>query len=405
MTAPLTSHPSPWTRISDALWVGLPLRVRRISAGLAVATVDGLYLAARPLIGLLAPIVAFVGGFVVGAFHPGFDIIFTEALWLLMLVAAIGAASGAVGLYLTVGFALGDLTLGDHPSRTYQSYVTSPVEAFAGQYGSLLLSYLLLAMLAVGVPIAAKSLAAEFMLPTSTPRALRAIVAIVTVIATTGLLVYVWLQSTPLLVRPVFVWTGTQPTVEAMAPAQQSGAWVITFAVLAGTARSVVQLTSAANMGGAGADPAAGTRLPGRMDELEARFRTAQPVVPLLSRLPLPARLVIRAAFLTLILSGLYAAYWHALLTFVVLLAAQFLAAFLGTRAPAGYARRMNRVPRLIRLLLVIVPVYLVGTLVMGYFLRRAPLSFLPFLILTILSAVLMSLLSPARPGPNGQQR
>lgn len=370
------------TRAADIIWVSVPLALRRVSAGFAVASVDGLYLATRPVVGLVAPLWGLLVGLIIGAFHPGFEIVFTEALWLLLLVAVVGTLSGAVGLYLTIGFALGDLLLGEHLLWQFSGVTDLPAK-----YGSLAISYLLLAMLAVGVPIAAKSLAAEFMLPVGSPRALRALVGLGAMVLITGLLVFVWLQSAPLLVRPVFVWAGVSPTVPAISAVQEHGTWVVAMAVLAAIGRAVIQASLAAKVG-----------QPDRMTALEERFRTAEPVTPLLSRLPLVVRLVFRAALLTLVLAGLFAAYWQAVLTFVVLLAAQFLATMLSVRAMRGYARFVNRIPRLIRLAVVVVPVYLFGSVVLGFYLDQGTLSFLPFLFLTIISAVLMSLLSPARP-------
>lgn len=129
------------------------------------------------------------------------------------------------------------------------------------------------------------------------------------------------------------------------------------------------------------------------MTYLENRFRTDEPVVPLLSRMPLVLRLIVRAAVLTAVLAGLYAAYWQAALTFVVLTLAQFITSPLLPLNLGAYARLINKVPRIIRLLIVMVPVYLLGALILPMFLRQE--SFLPFLLLALVSAVLMTLLSP----------
>lgn len=385
MTTPSPPYQAPpLVRIADLIWVSLPLRLRRFSGGLAVAGVDGLYIAARPALGAFAPIAAAGGGFLVGALHPGFEVVPTEALWLIVLIAVVGTLSGALGLYLTVGYAAGDLMLGEHPAWRFAD---DDVMGLLARYGSVAVLYLLVAMLAVGVPVAAKSLAAEFMLPPTMPRPLRGAVGLAAMVAITGLLVFVWTQSAPLLVRPVFVWLDLIPTVAAIEPVQEDGAIIVVFAVLAAVARAAIQAFMAGTVGRRN-----------RMAELEERFRAAGPIEPLLSRSPLVLRLVLRAGLLTLVLSGLFAAYWQAGLTFLVLLGAQALGTTLSVRALAGYARAMNRVPRLIRLLIVVVPVYLLGSVVLGYFLRRGAESFLPFLTLTVVSAVLMSLLSPPRP-------
>jgi hypothetical protein len=168
-TTPIPARPNPLERITDAIWVGVPLTLRRFSAGLTASTVDGLYLAVRPLVGFIAPMATFIFGFLTGAIQPGYTYVFTEAIWLLLLIAVVGAISGAVGFYLTIGFIIGDLLIGDHPQWYYWFGGLNPLDIPA-QYGSMLLSYALFAMLAVGVPIAAKSFAAEFRLPDSVPR-------------------------------------------------------------------------------------------------------------------------------------------------------------------------------------------------------------------------------------------
>jgi hypothetical protein len=393
MTAtPLPTSPPPASPPADALWVGIPLRVRRLSAGLAAATVDGHYVAVRPLLGLLAPPLALVAGLLIGAVHPGFEDVYTEALWLLILVAVLGGLSGALGLYFTVGFALGDLMLGDHPNWRF---VRLDLETFAGQYGSLLISYALMGLLAVGVPIAAKSLAADFAPPPTAPRGLRLLVAVGAYVFVTGVLAFSWVQTAPLLVRPVFIWAGFggAPTVPAIAPMQESGGLIVLAAVLAAAARIAVQawLAGQALTAARGGTAPAGARL----IAIEHRFRASDPVVPALSRLPLGARLAGRAALLTLLLSGLYSAYWQAGVTFLVLLGAQVLASPLVQIRMGAVGRFINKVPRLVRLLVVLLPVYLIATPVMQFFLDRNETSFIPFLLVTIVAAVLMTLLSP----------
>ena len=400
-TTPQPASPTLLARVAEAVWVGVPVALRRVSAGLAVATVDGLYLAVRPAVGVLTPAAAGVLGVAFGALHPGFEVVYTESLLFLVIVAMLGALSGALGLYLVLGFVLGDLLLGDHP--LWQFTFLSGSEVFGGKYGSWLVSYLLLALLAVGVPIAAKSLASEFALPPAFPRPLRALVGLGAMVGITGLLVFVWVQSAPLLVRPIFVWADRgQPTVEAIEPLQERGGWIVAAAMLAATGRAVAQglLARAAEPGAAGPD---------RLGELVGRFRTPEPVVPLLSRVPLAVRLVARAVLLTVLMSGLFAAVWQAVATFLVLLVAQLLASpLVPVRLGVQYTQIVNRIPRIVRVIIVVVPVYLVGTMVLGYYLGRGELIFIPFLLLMLLAAVLMTLLSPTRTGreePTGAGR
>lgn len=367
------------TRFADLIWVGVPLVMRRFSAGLAVATVDGLYLAVRPVVGLLVPLAAVAAGLLVGAFHPGFDLVFTEALWLLLLVAAVGTASGAVGLYLTLGFVLGDVFLGDHGS--WPKFESPLVRSAA-----LALTYALFAMLAVGTPIAAKSLASELRLPSAVPRAVRAVVGVVVLVGVSGLLAFGWSQSAPLLVRPMFTWAGQQPTVPSISPLQDGAKWIVIAAIIASAGRMAIQLRLARSIG-------AGEPASDRMTALEDRFRTPEPVKPLLSRVPLVVRLLLRTAVLTGMLAGLYASYVQAGVTFAVLFVAQLLSSPLLPLDLGAYARFMAKVPRLVRLLVALLPVYLLGNVMMRAFRNRS--SFVPFLLVAVVSAAIMALLNP----------
>lgn len=384
MTSPPPPAPaSPSAPITDAIWVGVPLALRRFSGPLAVSTVDGLYLAAQPLLGLLTPLAALAAGLLAGVMQPGYTYVFTESLWLLLAIAAVGALSGALGSYLTAGFVIGDLFLAEHPQWSH--FGTEEPLTILARYGSLLLSYALFAMLAVGVPIAAKSFAAEFSLPPSVPRAIRALVGLGALIGITALLVWVWTQSAPLLVRPVFTWSPRiTPTVDAMITTQESGHLIVLTAVLATLLRAFVQLGLTRPTGPG----------PARMTFLEGRFRTQERVVPLMSRMPFVIRALLRAVVLTALLSGLYAAWWQAFLTFALLLAVQLVTGALARVSFGAYARFMQRIPRFFRLLLAMAVVYAVGAMVVPLFLDGQ--SFFPFLLLATLAAILTTLLTPA---------
>ncbi|HEU0128275.1 MAG TPA: hypothetical protein VFQ48_06685 [Pseudonocardiaceae bacterium] len=381
-------------QLCDAFWVGVPLRARRLSAVLAVATVDGLHLAVRPVIGAVSVPAALVFGMIVGMLHPGFENVFTEALWLLLLVAFGGAISGTLGLYFTVGFALGDLILGDH--AVWDFLYPSTVLDVPAKYGSLLLSYGVLALLAVGVPIATKSLAAEFSLPPAIGRPLRGMVAVVAVVGITALLAFVWVQSAPILVRPIFLWAGSPPTAAAISPLQENGGVLVAAAACGALVRAVMLLVLAnlASVAEQHGPATVGTRL----IALEQRFHTTVPVLPLLSRLPLVLRLAGRVLLLTALLSGMFAEYWQAALTFLVLLGAQLLVSPLMPIRLAPFSDFLLRVPRLIRLLVALVPVYLFGAVIFEFFLDRGTTSFVPFLVVTMISVVLMILLFPRPP-------
>ncbi|WP_162907370.1 hypothetical protein, partial [Allorhizocola rhizosphaerae] len=338
--------------VTNAVWAGVPLAVRRVSRGLAVAASDGIWLASWPWVGLIAPIVGLAAGVFVGAVHPGFEVLFIEALWLLIGIAVVGALSGAVGLYLTIGFVIGDLAFADSPLWTMR------------------LQYLPLLLLAVGVPLAAKSLAAELRLPESVPGVLRAVVGLGAFVLITGLLVYAWVKAVPLVLRPVHVWAGELPPQ----PVILNGRWVVIAAMVAAAGRAVAQAL---------------VKTPD--------FPRVRPVVPLWDRVPVVVKLVLRAALVTVLLAGLYENVVHAVLAFVVVLAAQFVATMLRARGQRGYG-----IPRVARVAIAVVPVYLVGMWMLPLFIERRATSFVPMLLLALIAAVLLSVVNPVRESRGG---
>jgi hypothetical protein len=375
-------------RLTEAIWVDFPLFLRRISAGLAVATTDGLYLAAIPVVGLLAPILALAAGVWIGINHPGFNKVFTESLPLLSLVAAVGAASGACGFYLAIGFALGNLqNLPNIPSR----YLWTSDLTF---YGSFALIYLLFAFLSVGVPIAAKSLAADFILPDRVPRWIRALVALSALIGLNALLVFVWAMSAPLLIRPLYTAGGFYPDWEPYVPLQKNWPTIMLAAACAAAARAVIQVALASRQG----------FLSDRLTRFENRFRKSNRVKPLLVRIPIIIRLVARAAFFTALMTGIFSSIGQAMAAFGVLLAAQILTSALLLSGRGIYGRFILKIPRIVRIGALAVAMYFAGQYVLSNNIASGPESFTPFVILTVISAVLSIVLFPAAKIQSGRR-
>jgi len=81
----------------------------------------------------------------------------------------------------------------------------------------LLISYALLAILAVALPRASRTLVADLSQVERLPAPLAFAVAAVLTAVAAALLVSLWTQTAAVLVRPVFTWTGDEPTVQAVA--------------------------------------------------------------------------------------------------------------------------------------------------------------------------------------------
>ena len=72
---------------------------------------DGLYLAARPWLGVIAPLSALVLGLSIGWLHPGFHKGFSESVSVLVTATVVGVLSANLGTMFLLGSALGDFCL------------------------------------------------------------------------------------------------------------------------------------------------------------------------------------------------------------------------------------------------------------------------------------------------------
>jgi hypothetical protein len=198
-------------------------------------------------------------------------------------------------VWALASFAVGDLLLARRAefSRLALSFSADGLRAAA----ALVLSYVLLAGLLVLIPVVSNAvrLACAAALARRAPMAptLQARVSGAALVLTEGALAFLWTQSTPFLIRPVWSFFARSPDVPAIEPLQQRG-WIVAFAVmLAAVGRLVLEGRASAHL-----DPLA---MPG--------LGTLRP--------PLPWKAVVagRTAFVTFPLSGLLGSWWGALLT------------------------------------------------------------------------------------------
>lgn len=286
-------------------WVHLPAAARRLSSILADALTDGYYLVAFRPLGALAPPVALLIGLWFGWFTPGFSEVFTESLFFLLVAAVLGVLSGNLGVLFVIGFAFGDFFIA-HPEWTGRWGV---IGSLLRVRIPLLIQYGLLTLLCVNVPVVSKSLVSNLRgLSRFGPGAALALASLLHA-AVTFILVYFWTQAVPILIRPIFTWTGGAPTVSAMSVLQSSSALTIAgFAVAASLIRMALQAATAVN-------PA----FSARVEPVEAGFRSTEPAESLAQRLPPPVRVTAQGAWATLMLSGMLLAWIEALLLFALI--------------------------------------------------------------------------------------
>lgn len=196
--------------------------------------------------------------------------------------------------------------------------------------------------------------------------------------ALAGCLLYVALQSLPLLVRPLFTWQGRSPTVEAMFLVQGRA---LLFALLAGAVAAARVL----------AEYAAAVVDPEGLEEVADHLDLAPEPDWWEQRSPL-VRCAVGALAGTYLLSGLLTNWVEALLALAVLVGIEWTRWFALPRVPL-WARTMTAVPAVVRLVAAVaISAALSSWLLPDRFFGE---SFLPLLLATLLSLALIAATFP----------
>ena len=318
-------------RVSYVWWLGGPVAAKEKSSWLSAVLADGAYLVAWPWLAALAPPLSFLIGLGLGAEHPGY--IFSCSLVMVLGMFVIANFSAALGLWMWVGFLLGDFF---HPHYIFRG--NSFPAHLLYFYIPLVLTNLLLAGLLVITPLTAKMLrirtAAELKLAFFRSRSSTFILHAVI----QAMLAGVWTQTIANLVQPAFSWQGTGAPVECIRPLQYFG-WILALtAGLMGTARIFAEYAATAR-----------PKVASRLREFGAAMAATQ--TRGIPRMPGWAALVLKAAFSTFMLSGLITRWWETLeLMFMFLLL--FSLRRLISQHWIWWTRMVSRVPLLVRLLL-----------------------------------------------------
>lgn len=354
-------------RLVQLQWLRMPLLVaRRVPTG-GLALADGHQLVRWPLVGAFAQPGAFVVGLLLAAVAR--DVAYTSNLLVVGVVGLLGTLGAALGLWATVGLGLGLLLVGDDVAP----WLTGPGLLFQDVLPRVL-SYVVLGLLAVVVPLTTQGVRAAVRAGRRVPRALRAGAEVGAAALTAGFATYVWASAAPLLVRPVFVWSGGSPTVEAIAPLQQRGIWLALVLGLAAAGR--VLLDRHALVGAA-------ARLSGVLGAgLAQQSRTTGSA---------PVRAVLGAVGLTVLLSGLIGNVVEAVLVLAFFAALLLLRVRLVERPPAPLALLL-RVPHAVRLGVGLLLGYVAARGVLGFFWVRTQ-TFLPVLVAACVGAAMITVL------------
>jgi hypothetical protein len=316
-------------RISRLFWIGVPVAMRRTSAGISGVLADGAYLAAWPWVAVLAPPLSLIAGLGLGWNHPGE--IFTNSILMMLGMFLVANFSSALGFWMWTGFLLGDFS---HPHFIPRG--DSFLFHLFHFWIPLVLVNLLLGSLLVYLPLSAKALRLQTRkeLKLTWLNAPWKDVLLQTIIQMA--LVWVWTQSVPALVRPVWTWQQLIIPVDHIRPLQHDG-WILVLAAgFAGAVRVFLEYRATAQAG-----------VSSQTRELQLAFAHIE--TQGVFHIPVPASFVLKAGFSTFMFSGLITRWWEALELMLLFLLFFWLRAVLSTHL-VSWRRATSRVPLLVRL-------------------------------------------------------
>ncbi len=372
-------------RLTDFFWLTLPWRIRRLSSSAVFALVDGAYVMSWPKLAAFGSVAAVLGGFCIGWLHPGFTIVFSESLVVMIVVAVLGTLGAHFGLLFVFGYAAGDLLLGG--LDRYSLHGVGPASWAMRIFAPQLIEYTLLAFLAVSIPLLVKYLLASWPWGARLSRgSMLALAMVGHVILTVGL-VYFWAQVVPVMARPLFTWRGVLPTTDMAIVLQKNVQPLLWAVAIASLVRMFAQAVVAAR-----------TDNEARVNVWQKKLLSVPPVTSFVQeKLPAWAVSVLKIMSTLFLLSGVFQS-WTEVVGIGVVIALIYAAQDGLIPVPLGKWRQIvYRVPLLVRLIGGGIIVYLVSGWVLAV--QSSPSQgFRPTVIAIGVSFLIMYLLSPGVP-------
>lgn len=381
-------------------WVRLPRFGARLSSTLGLALLDGHWVGAIRVLSVLATPTALAVGIAIGWRQPGFEVLPTESLGLLVLFVAVGTASGQLGLAMVGGLAFGQLVLSD-TTWAYAGEDLSRASLVNGDAVDhllrvvvpLLIAYGVLAVVLVKMPLGTKAVVRSLMPGDRSPLALRIGIALVAQVALTAAAVYLWALAAPVLLRPVWSWRDLEPTVEAIRPLQEDAATLARVGALAAALRLGIQALLVTVRS-----------LAERVTAIEEELERPLNAPPLYDRLPRAVRGLVSGALITLLLSGLLAGWGEAAVVFVIVSGFELLRSGVIPFPWGAWGTLMDRIPVLLRFVVGLVVVYLAGQWFLPERIRDSA-TFRPQLLFLLLGLSVFLVLIPTVPGNPARDR
>ncbi|PSB68580.1 hypothetical protein C7B61_00125 [filamentous cyanobacterium CCP1] len=356
----------------------VPVNARRFSDLAAACLIDGVYLVRWPWLGAVLPLLVCLLGFWTGWQHPGFSdsISYTYSLPIMALMLIFGAMGASQGSWLGLGYVFGDFLFFDRP--TYDNFLSTVIRI----YGPLILSYVLLAQLIVFTPLVSQSIRQATLPSIRIGDRKLSLVALPVAAALHAILqggfTFLWVHTTPTLIRPLYTWPGGQPPVNVIEPLQQHGQVLVILAILLGVGRVLLE------------DYCQRTDQNHLAEQMAAKVAVA-PQNPF--QFPHVGVAIVRSLFLAFMLSGILTGVlqgvYLALTLFLIFTIRRYLSALFPL-----WPRIASKVPILARLLLAgVINFWVANKLVQQYW--GTSNTFFPILLSTGVGFIIFSIFFP----------
>lgn len=243
---------SPDERLEQFWYLRAPAWLDDWFPQIAKAMSDGAWLVAWRGVGAYLPLVGFALGLLCRFIFPQILSGFSDSLAFMMVVIAVSLLSGTMGVAMLGGYIVEDLLVGNQaalygrPSFAGSSLAGTPI-GIAGVLGGKLVSYLLLSIPTITLPLLVRQLAPSIKLSTITDPNSRLLALAGLHAAITGVLVYLWAQSVIVLLRPLFTWVGADPSDQAIVPVQTQWSYLVGVGAAAAAGRVLLERKVAAN--------------------------------------------------------------------------------------------------------------------------------------------------------------
>jgi hypothetical protein len=349
-------------------WTRLPTSLLRRLPTLGALLSDGRYLSAWPWIGAAAPVVALLIGAGLGTYvvHPGEEYTRYRFLWgesytsyrsVMAAMTTLGHLGGALGLWSTIGYSIGNFFFVEHPAgyRLVAGTFDAEVRVRAG----LLLSYAHLGALAAFIPTVANTIGGSVMLSRGMPITVRRPLRYAAHIIAAFVLTYAWALSMPMLIRPVYTWRGLPPQVLAIKPLQQ---WTWILPAVAAAVSAVRLALERASLRPRTVGAGEGIKSPAAASQLKAVIGSRDRRGGLL---PLPFAIPLRATLATLLMAGLTTSWNEAAILLSVFVLCN-LAPVMASHVES-WQKTLAHIPIVARLFIALLASYLAGKLIIRW--------------------------------------